>query len=73
MSSRFGQHLRANVVGYVAVFIALCGTAAALPGTNKVDSGDIKKGNVKASDIGANAVSGDKVADGSLSRRRPRR
>jgi hypothetical protein len=67
MSGPIASHLRTNVVGYVAVFIALCGTAAALPGRNQVDSGDIKKGNVKATDIGANAVSGGKVADGSLS------
>ena len=50
-------HIRSNVVGYVALFIVLAGgTAGALPGKNKVDSGDIKNGQVKSSDIGPDAV-----------------
>ena len=32
MSSRIRDHLRSNVVGYVAVFIALSGTAFAIDG-----------------------------------------
>ena len=60
------DYLRRNLLGLVAIFIALSGTAAALPGKNKVDSGDIKAGNVKLSDIGPNAVDGSKVADNSL-------
>ncbi len=69
-------HIRSNVVGYVAVFIALGGTAAALPGKNKVDSGDIKNKQVKVKDIadgavgasqlGPSSVDGSKVANGSL-------
>ena len=50
-------HIRSNVVGYVALFAVLAtGTAGALPGKNKVDSGDIKNGQVKSLDIGPDAV-----------------
>ena len=60
------EYLRRNVLGVVAIFIALSGTAAALPGKNKVDSGDIKNANVKLADLGPNSVDGSKVADDSL-------
>ncbi len=60
------EYIRRNILGVVAIFVALSGTAAALPGKNKVDSGDIKAGNVKLSDIGPNAVEGSKVVDDSL-------
>jgi hypothetical protein len=49
-------HLRSNVVGYVAIFLALTGAAVALPGKNKVDSGDIANGQVKAKDVRASQV-----------------
>ena len=39
------------VVGLVALVAALTGSAIALPGTNKVDSGDIKNGEVSAKDM----------------------
>jgi hypothetical protein len=75
-SSRIREHIRHNLWGIVAVFIALGGTATALPGKNSVDSGDIKRANVKRGDLanGAvtnpklapNAVDGSKVADDSL-------
>jgi hypothetical protein len=64
MSKRIRTHLRSNVVGYIALFcFAMSGTAAALPGTNTVDSGDIINGQVKTGDLGANAVSSAKIAD----------
>jgi hypothetical protein len=76
LSTRIAKHVRSNIVGYVAVFLALTGTAAALPGTNSVDSGDIINGQVKTPDLGLeavntgrlapNSVNGAKVADGSL-------
>ena len=67
LSARTREHFRQNVVGYVALFcFVIGGTAVALPGKNKVDSGDIKRGQVKRSDIGANAVDSAKVADDSL-------
>jgi hypothetical protein len=53
-------------VAFVALLAALSGTAIALPGTNSVDSGDIKNGQVKTKDIGKNAVTGKKVKNGSL-------
>ena len=39
--SRFGQ-APAIVIAIVALFAAISGTAAALPGTSTVNSGDIK-------------------------------
>jgi hypothetical protein len=57
----------AMAVAFIALVAALSGTAAALPGRNTVDSGDIKRGAVKRSDIGRNAVNGGKVQNGSLS------
>ncbi|HEX6115894.1 MAG TPA: hypothetical protein VFY99_02260 [Solirubrobacterales bacterium] len=59
-------HIRRNIWGIVAVFIALGGTAAALPGKNKVDSGDIKKGQVKVSDLAGGSVTEPKLADGAV-------
>ena len=44
----------------------MVGTANALPGKNKVDSGDIKTANVKLSDLAPNAVDSSKVVDDSL-------
>jgi hypothetical protein len=77
MHSRVSRHIRANVVGYIALFVALSGTAVALPGKNTVDSGDIINGQVKLQDVAAGAVgteeavneslTGADVADGSLS------
>jgi hypothetical protein len=53
-------------VGFVALLAALSGTAVALPGVNLIDSGDIKNGQVKRTDIGKNAVNGAKVANSAL-------
>ncbi len=50
----------------MACFIALTGTAAALPGKNTVDSGDIRPASVKASDLAKNSVNSPKVAKDSL-------
>jgi hypothetical protein len=44
-------HLRSNVVGYLALFVALSGTAVALPATNTVFSDDIVNGEVTTRDI----------------------
>ncbi len=63
---RLGNHFRGNVVGYLGVFLALTGTAVALPGTDSVDSGDIINGEVKAVDLAGSAVNGSKIADGSV-------
>ncbi len=45
------SHLRSNVVGYLALFIALSGTAVALPATNTVFGDDIVDGQVTTRDI----------------------
>ena len=63
-------------MAYVALFFALAGTAAALPGKNSVDSGDIENGQIRSRDIqdqgilgkdvGNEAIGGLQVDDGSL-------
>ena len=60
------EYIRRNVLGVVAIFIALGGTAFALPGKNSVDSGDIKKGQVKTRSLGKAAVTEPKLADGAV-------
>jgi hypothetical protein len=62
------RHLRANVIAYVALFVALGGTsyaAASLP-NNSVGSKQIKAGAVHTSDIASNAVTSAKVKNGVL-------
>lgn len=59
------DHIRSNVVGYLALFVALSGTAAALPRTNTVDSRDIINKQVKSADIGSGQVQSVDVADDS--------
>jgi hypothetical protein len=55
------------VVGYIALFcFVLGGTAIALPGRNKVDTGDIKKNAVRTSDIAPRAVTAAKIAPRSV-------
>jgi len=68
MAGRIRTHLRANVVGYVAIFIALSGSAYAGVALerNQVKSRHIGPGQVKSSDLKDNAVTSPKVADGSL-------
>ena len=51
-----------TVIACLALFFAVAGgSAIALQGRNSVDSGDIKKGNVKTSDIRNNAVTTKKI------------
>ena len=67
------QHLRSNAIAYLALFVALGGTAFA---ASKVTSGDIKDNTIKGKDIRTGQVAGsdlrdesatgDDVADGSL-------
>jgi hypothetical protein len=76
MSKRIREHLRSNVVGYVAIFLfAVGGTAYATHpgGANTISTGDIQNGEVKSPDIGdgevrqpdlaANAVASGKIQD----------
>ena len=61
------QQAPALVISLVALFAATSGAALALPGTETVNSGDIKNESVKSVDLkdGA-AVTGDDVVDESL-------
>ena len=49
------RHIRSNVIGYMALFVALSGTAYAvdgpLPGQNQVGSADIINDDVRSVDI----------------------
>jgi hypothetical protein len=56
----------ALLVGMIALVAALAGTAIALPGRNTVNSGDIKPGQVKTSDLRNNAATGEKVKESTL-------
>jgi hypothetical protein len=71
-STTVSDHIRSNVVGYAAVFIALSGTAYAvdgpLPGQDQVGSADIINGEVKNNDVGANSVTSGKVQDQTLTK-----
>jgi hypothetical protein len=50
----------------VALFVAISGTAVALPGTNTVNSGDIINGEVKTPDLDTNAVTTTRIAPGQV-------
>src|SRR5215210_1299632 len=73
MSGRFAAHLKGNVIGYVALFVALAGSASAAIqiGSSQIKrdavlSRHIKNGQVKNPDLGSGAVTGAKVQDESL-------
>jgi hypothetical protein len=67
MQNRVSDYIRSNMLGLVAIFIALSGTAYALdgplPGQNQVGSDDIINGEVKNGDLGTDAVASGKIAD----------
>lgn len=61
------RHLRSNVIGYVALFVALsAGAYAAGLKKNSVTSKAIKNGAVARADLASGSVDSSKVADGSL-------
>lgn len=66
MSARIRDHLRSNVVGYVAIFLSLIGggSAYALSGSNTVFSDDIVNGQVRNADLADDSVGSTKIADG---------
>jgi hypothetical protein len=74
MSKRIREHLRSNVVGYVAIFLfAVGGTAYATHpgGANTISTGDIINGEVKTADLGDGEVrnpdlGADSVASGKI-------
>jgi len=55
-----------TAIAFTALLVALSGTAVALPGSNAVDSGDIKNQTVRGKDLRRNAVTSAKVKNGSL-------
>jgi hypothetical protein len=67
MASMLSSHVRSNIVGYVALVVALIGvpTAWALA-ANTVGSKQIKKHAVKSKDIATEAVDTRVIADGSV-------
>ena len=67
LSTRVREHLRSNIYGLIALFIALGGTAVALPGRNTVDSGDIRNGQVKSADVRQNTLTGGDINESTLS------
>jgi hypothetical protein len=59
MSRAIRQHLRSNIVGYVALFFALStGSAVALSGSNTVFTDDIVNDEVRSVDVRNDALSG---------------
>jgi hypothetical protein len=55
---RIRGHIRSNAVGYVAVFLALSGTATALSGSNTVFSDDIVDDQVHSVDVRDDSLTG---------------
>jgi hypothetical protein len=60
------RHIRSNIVGYVALFIALSGSAAALQGKNSVKAKDIAKGAVTTPKIRNGAVTSQQLGAGAV-------
>src|SRR5215217_6129909 len=73
-SKRIVRHVRANVVAYLALFIALGGTSAYAANTigsadiidESIQSVDLKNGEVKNGDIGGNQVTTTKIKAGNV-------
>jgi hypothetical protein len=70
MRSKFSRHLRSNVVGYIALFIALGGTAyagATITGSDVVDgsltTADYRNNDIRTGDVRAETLTGADVAD----------
>ena len=64
---RFREHIRSNVIGYIALFaFAMSGTASALDGSDTVFSDDIVNGEVKPADIATNAVRTSEIQNGQV-------
>ena len=60
MIRAIGRHLRNNVVAYLALFVALTGTAYA---ADKIGSGDIRKGAVRSKQIADGQVRSKDIQD----------
>jgi hypothetical protein len=68
MSWRIRAHIRSHIVGYVALFFALSGSAVAvsLPGKNLVNSKDVINKSLKSKDYKNDNIKSIDVKDGSL-------
>lgn len=67
MSKAVRDHLRSNVVGYIAIFLfATSGTAIALDGTNTVFADDIVNGEVGSADILDGSISNGDLRNGAV-------
>ncbi len=66
LSTRIRKHLQGNAVAYAALFVALGGTALALPGHKQVKSDDLANGAVKSKAIATAAVSEKKLKSGAV-------
>jgi hypothetical protein len=67
--SRIRNHIRSNLIGYVALFFALGGGAAWAThpgGVNTISSGDIINGEVQRPDVGVDSVDGPRIIDDSV-------
>jgi hypothetical protein len=70
MEGKLRRHIRSNIVGYAALFVALSGTAYAvdgpLAGQDQVGSADIINGEVLNRDLGNDSVSGAKIVNATV-------
>jgi hypothetical protein len=69
MHPGIGRHIRSNLIGYLALFVALGGTAWAagpLAPRNSVNSAAIVNGQVKRADLAASAVNSAKVSQNAI-------
>jgi hypothetical protein len=70
MSSRLREHIRANVVGYIALFVALCGTAwaAGTIGSHEVINNSLRSVDLKDDAAVSSADVIDDTSGGGLGR-----
>jgi hypothetical protein len=67
MSARLRSHVRNNVIGYLALFVALSGSAYAVTAPrNSISSKSIRNGQVRSPDLQDNGVAGIDLQDGGV-------
>jgi hypothetical protein len=66
MTKRLRAHFHAHLIGYLALFVALGGSAAALPGKGTIDRNDLRRNVVKTRNIRNDAATGAKVNEATL-------
>jgi len=65
-STRLRRHLQSHLVGYLALFVALSGTALALPGKKQVKSDDLANGAVTTKALASKSVTAKKLRSGAV-------